>query len=165
MPPPLKRCCLFTANRCDNYPGFSEGISGMELAKHLEEHARKIWRGNMLWNGGRRFSREGHRRFVVVDGKKIEYTAIIVSGGSRIEKLEVKGEDKLRKRRFILRNWRRPFYRNKNIVVVGGGLQSKKPSIRRVLPARSRSSIVAINCVRIKMCKNRPLMILKYLWF
>lgn len=119
-----------TVFEIENYPGFPEGICGMELTKHMQDQAQKlglqIFWGNVLKlspeaiRQGGKTAKEGCE--VEVDGKKLIAKAVIVASGTEVQKLGIPGEDKLRGRGVsYCATCDGPFYRDKNIIVVGGG--------------------------------------------
>lgn len=79
----------------ENYPGFSEGISGAELASQMVDQAckygLKIKQEEV--SGLELFS--SCRVATCTSGKSYTTLAIIIAGGSRPKKLGVPGEDKL----------------------------------------------------------------------
>lgn len=107
----------------DNFPGFPEGISGKEFAERLEKQVDRfgvetlkaqsvvgLERDNMYW--------------VVQTAYGTEYLArtVLVATGASYRRLGIPGEN-----RFIGRNVHfcatcdGPFYRDKKVLVIGGG--------------------------------------------
>ncbi len=111
-----------TTYRIENYPGFPEGVSGIDLSNKLEEQARlygvKIIYGNAT-------NIENHKKHKVVfvdENKKFKTKAILLAVGTEPQKLNVDGEDKLRGRGVsYCATCDGPFYKDKDILVIGGG--------------------------------------------
>lgn len=107
-----------TTFHIDNYPGFPEGISGMELSQKLEEQARKL--GIPIYYGN--VSKINADKSVEIEGHKLHAKAIIIATGTENKKLGIPGEDEFRGRGVsYCATCDGPFYRNKNIAVIGGG--------------------------------------------
>ena len=105
----------------DNYPGFPEGISGLDLSDNLRKQAErfgaKIELADVL-----SVSRQGERvKLETTDGDMIA-KAVLVATGSDHKKLGVKGEDEYYARGVhYCATCDGAFYRDKKLVVVGGG--------------------------------------------
>ncbi len=112
---------LFT-ERIDNYPGFPEGLSGIELAGHMEKHYRRFG-GETIRDEveGIDFSR-GEKKIKLKGGKKVESRAVIIASGSSRRKLGVAGEKEfLGKGVSYCAVCDGAFFRDKKVAVVGGG--------------------------------------------
>lgn len=110
-----------TTDQVDNYPGFPDGIPGMELANKLEEQAVRFG-ANIEFGEVSEIRNEQDYRVVVVDGKDVKTHTVLIATGSAYNKIGVPGEDE---------NYGRgvhycatcdgAFYREKKLAVVGGG--------------------------------------------
>ena len=110
-----------TTDWIDNYPGFAEGISGLDLAENLrlqaERFGAKIELGEVL-NIERQ---DGLVKLVTTDGDKYA-KAVLIATGSDYKKLGIPGEDKYYARGVhYCATCDGAFYRDKRLVVVGGG--------------------------------------------
>ena len=110
------------AEKVDNFPGFPEGLSGMELASRKYQQAQKygLKDVNTEVTG---IEVKGKHSFVVKtsDG---EYTskAVIIAGGSDKQKMDAPGEKQYTGRGVsYCATCDAPFYTNKVVAVVGGG--------------------------------------------
>ncbi|MFA4858115.1 MAG: thioredoxin-disulfide reductase [Candidatus Margulisiibacteriota bacterium] len=105
----------------ENYPGFADGISGQELAQRLEDHARKA--GVEVTWGQAQSIQPNHGNFTTaIDGRQIKSRAVIIATGTESRKLGVNGEDHFRGRGVsYCAVCDGPFYKDKNVVVAGGG--------------------------------------------
>jgi thioredoxin reductase (NADPH) len=79
----------------ENYPGFADGISGVQLANQIEAQAVKYGLKTEIGtvSGIEVFSES--RWVSCTDGRGYTASAVIISGGSRNKKLNVPGEDAL----------------------------------------------------------------------
>ena len=105
----------------DNYPGFPDGIEGMTLAGHLEKQAERF--GAVIDFGEVSSIRdEGKEKVVVVDGIERRAKAVLIATGSDYNKLGIPGEAEYYGRGVhYCATCDGAFYREKRLVVVGGG--------------------------------------------
>jgi len=109
------------AYHIENYPGFPEGISGQELGRKMTEHANKLGM-QVVWGSVKRLKTDQQQIEVSVDGKTITGRAVIIATGSENKKLDVPGEEEFRGHGVsYCATCDGAFYKNKNIIVVGGG--------------------------------------------
>ena len=105
----------------ENYPGFPEGVSGHELARKMAEQAGKLGIP-VLWGKVAALRQSDKRYEVAVADRTIKAKAVIIAAGSENEKLNVPGEAEFQGRGVsYCAACDGPFYKNKNIMVVGGG--------------------------------------------
>ena len=107
----------------ENYPGFPHGITGMEMAARLEEHARKFGL-DIIFGAVEEIKAERKTKLkeVLIEGKVLKAKSVIIATGVEPKKLGVPGEKKLRGRGVsYCATCDGPFYKNKKIIVVGGG--------------------------------------------
>ena len=104
----------------DNYPGLP-GISGMELAEKMAEHAEKL--GAEVVNAAvEGLDLEGPVKKVLTDEGTFEAKAVIIASGAAHSHLGVPGEETLSGRGVsYCATCDGAFYRGKTTVVVGGG--------------------------------------------
>lgn len=106
-----------TTFKIDNYPGFPEGVSGMDLSKKMAEQAQKLGL-EIVWGGAAKVQSGS----VTVDGKAYPAKAIIIATGTDPAKLGVPGEEEFRGRGVsYCATCDGAFYQNKDVMVVGGG--------------------------------------------
>lgn len=105
----------------ENYPGFPDGISGVAVGQKLEAHARKygldIVFGNVI-------KLEQMKGLFKVSTEEHSYSSktIIIATGSTPRKLGIKGEDTYTgKGVSFCATCDGPFYKDKNVAVIGGG--------------------------------------------
>lgn len=105
----------------ENYPGFETGINGFELAVKMQTQATtfgsEITYGEVL-----SVEVEGNIKKVVLQDKVFETKTIIIASGAAFKKLNVPGEEEfIGKGVSYCATCDGPFFRNKEIAVVGGG--------------------------------------------
>ena len=105
----------------ENYPGFPEKISGFELAQKLTVQAENFG-AQILAATVNGISKEGDL-FTVVTSKGIYTTnAVILATGAKHRKLGITGEEEYSGRGVsYCATCDGPFFRNKKMLVVGGG--------------------------------------------
>jgi thioredoxin reductase (NADPH) len=109
-----------TTDLIDNYPGFPEGINGMELGDLMKEHAERF--GARIVTGEVERIWEDGDILLSVRGENIEADAVIVATGWSPKKLGVPGEKELTgKGVSYCATCDGPLYRDKTVAVIGGG--------------------------------------------
>jgi thioredoxin reductase (NADPH) len=117
--------------KIDNYPGFEQGLGGLELADHLEAHAKRF--GAEIRSGAdvtvlERLP-EGKIR-VGTSAGDITTRAVLIATGSTYRHLHVPGEQSLIGRGVhYCATCDAPLYRGKDLLVVGGGNSAVQESI------------------------------------
>jgi len=108
-------------DQVDNYPGFPEGVPGLELAERLEKQAERF--GAQIEYGDVSAIRdEGDVKVVVVDDNEVRARTVLIATGSDYNKLGVPGEKEYYGRGVhYCATCDGAFYRDKRLVVVGGG--------------------------------------------
>lgn len=105
----------------ENYPGFPSGIAGQELSEKFEEQAKRLG-VEITWGNASQIKVQKNYFITVVDDKQIKSKAVIIATGTESQKLGIAGEDHFRGRGVsFCAVCDGPFYKDKNIVVVGGG--------------------------------------------
>lgn len=105
----------------DNYPGFPEGIEGLTLAGKLEAQAERFG-AHIDFGEISAIRDEGDHKVVVVDGEEKHAKAVLVATGSDYVKLGIPGEAEYYSRGVhYCATCDGAFYREKQLVVVGGG--------------------------------------------
>ena len=121
----------------ENYPGFPEGISGAELMdrfrKQAEKYELEIKSEEVVKvNVSSEDERYKNKLEKVVNTEKEEYktVALIVAAGTRPRKLEVPGEERLvGKGVSYCATCDGPLFKNRKVVVVGGGDTAVKEAL------------------------------------
>lgn len=105
----------------ENYPGFPDGVTGTEISMRMEEQAKKY--GTEVQYEEIRSIHKTDREFAV-QASKANYTAksIIIASGASFRSLGVPGEKELTGRGVsYCATCDGAFFKNKEIVVIGGG--------------------------------------------
>ena len=113
---------IASTDEVENYPGFPEGITGMEISAKMEEQAKKYGAviipqevTGMVKNGEGDFT-------VLCGGERFAAKTVIVASGANARKLSVPGEKEFAARGVsYCATCDGAFFRNKEIAVVGGG--------------------------------------------
>lgn len=105
----------------DNYPGFAEGVNGMDLASHLQNQAERF--GAVIDYGTVSELRdEGDTKVVVVDGVEQRAKTVLIATGSAYKKVGVPGEaENYGRGVHYCATCDGAFYQQKNLIVIGGG--------------------------------------------
>jgi len=105
----------------DNYPGFPDGIEGLTLAGHLEKQAERFG-AQIEYGDVTEIKIDGKYKIVTVDGEPVKAKAVLIATGSDYKKLGVPGEKEFYGRGVhYCATCDGAFYRDKTLVVVGGG--------------------------------------------
>jgi thioredoxin reductase (NADPH) len=116
-------------DRIDNYPGFAEGIEGLKLASELQKQAERF--GAVIEFGEvTGIHDEGDvKRLETTDGD-VYARAVLIATGSDYKKLGIPGEqDYYARGVHYCATCDGAFYRDKRLVVVGGGNSAVQEAI------------------------------------
>lgn len=105
----------------DNYPGFPEGIAGIDLADRLKSQAEQFG-AKIEFGEVQSMDIDGDEKILVVDGQKIRARAVLIATGGSYAKIGAPGELEFYGRGVhYCATCDGALYRGKNIAVVGGG--------------------------------------------
>ncbi len=108
-------------DKVDNYPGFPDGIEGMTLAEQLQKQAERFG-ANIELGDVSALRRDGDEIIVTVDGNEVRAKTVLIATGSDYSKLGIPGEAEYYGRGVhYCATCDGAFYRDKRLVVVGGG--------------------------------------------
>jgi len=108
-------------DKVDNYPGFPDGIEGMTLAEQLQKQAERFG-ANIELGDVSALRRDGDEVVVTVDGNEVRTKTVLIATGSDYSKLGIPGEAEYYGRGVhYCATCDGAFYRDKRLVVVGGG--------------------------------------------
>lgn len=116
-------------DQVDNYPGFPEGIAGLTLAGQLEKQAERF--GARIEFGEVTELRDsGEHKTLVIDGNEVKAKTVLIATGSDYNKIGVPGEAEYYGRGVhYCATCDGAFYRDKRLVVVGGGNSAVQEAI------------------------------------
>jgi thioredoxin reductase (NADPH) len=108
-------------DRVDNYPGFPDGVPGLDLAERFANQAERF--GSQIEYGEVSAVRNnGATKIVIIDGEEVKARTVLIATGSEYNKIGVPGEAEYYGRGVhYCATCDGAFYRDKDIVVVGGG--------------------------------------------
>lgn len=112
---------MATTSRVDNYPGFEEGVDGVELSGKMQQSAERF---GVVTEIGEVLSidLESQPKVIRTGKGEFEAGAVILATGAAPRTLGIPGEDELRGRGMAYcATCDGMFYRNRTVVVVGGG--------------------------------------------
>jgi thioredoxin reductase (NADPH) len=114
----------------ENYPGFENGVGGLELADHLFYHAKRF--GAEVKSGVEALKLEpsSGRINVITSTGKLDAGAVLIATGSSYKRLGVPGEAEATGRGVhYCATCDAPLYKGKKIIVVGGGNSAIQESL------------------------------------
>jgi thioredoxin reductase (NADPH) len=112
---------ILVIDSLENYPGFPEPVNGFDFCRKMEEQALKF--GAEIQNASASAVRKENGIFVVeTDRGPMTAGAVIVATGAKHKRLGIPGEDALSgKGVSYCATCDGPFFKNKRMLVVGGG--------------------------------------------
>lgn len=133
---------LTTATIVENYPGFAKGILGPALMKSMRKQAERV--GAEFVSEDATAVEFGRRPLVITvgSGRRFESRAVIVATGASAKLLGVPGESPLMGRGVsVCAICDGFFFRNQDVIVVGGGDSAVEESLYLANLARSVSLV------------------------
>lgn len=116
-------------DKIDNYPGFEEGIEGLQLSEKLQKQAERFGATIELGEVQSVKKDEGLFRLQTTSGE-MKAKAVLIGTGSEWKKLGIPGEDDFYGRGVHnCATCDGAFYRDKKLVVVGGGNSSAQEAL------------------------------------
>jgi thioredoxin reductase (NADPH) len=114
---------IANASRVENYPGFADGVSGMELGQLMHRQAESQGAQTMMADVSALQPGVGSGLHTAKTSEgDVQGVAVIIATGSRYRLLDVPGETELAGRGVsYCATCDGPFYRGKRVAVVGGG--------------------------------------------
>jgi thioredoxin reductase (NADPH) len=113
----------------ENYPGFEEGIAGMDLVQRIEKQAKRF--GLEITSGvAENLDINANPKTMTIGGETISAKTIIIATGSHPKLLNVPGEEQFKGRGVsYCATCDGPFFKDKDVVVVGGGSSGVQESL------------------------------------
>lgn len=149
-------------DKVDNYPGFAEGISGLQLAEQLQKQAERFG-AQIELDEVLKITRENDVFQVeLASARTLQALTILIATGSEWKKLEIEGEAEFYGRGIHnCATCDGAFYRDKKLVVVGGGNSAAQESLYLTKFAREIEILIRKDAWRasdilIKRVENHP---------
>lgn len=116
-------------DQVDNYPGFPEGIEGMKLAAQLQAQAERFG-ANIELGDVTKLERKDDHIELTVDGEIVPAKTVLIATGSDYKKLGIPNEAEYYGRGVhYCATCDGAFYRDKELVVIGGGNSAVQEAI------------------------------------
>lgn len=117
--------------RLDNFPGFPEGISGAEFADRLRQQSERFGVEILSAQEVAGITTEGSYRCVTTaDGNEYRAWAVLLAMGSTYRRLGITGEeDFIGAGVHFCATCDGPFYRGREVLVIGGGNSAAEESL------------------------------------
>jgi thioredoxin reductase (NADPH) len=112
---------IANAERVENYPGFPQGISGIDLGQLIHEQAATYGLETLFAEVTKAVPKQRHNLISTSEGDFLS-EAIIIASGSQYRRLGVPGEDKfVGKGISYCATCDGPLFKDKTVAVIGGG--------------------------------------------
>lgn len=116
-------------DQVDNYPGFPDGIAGLTLADQLQKQAERFG-AEIEFGDVSAIRDDGDIKTLIVDGVEVKAKTVLIATGSDYNKIGVPGELEYYGRGVhYCATCDGAFYREKRLVVVGGGNSAVQEAI------------------------------------
>lgn len=118
-------------DRLDNFPGFPDGISGTEFASRLVQQAERFGAELLRATEASGIRTHGGSNCLQTSsGKEYAARSILLAGGSTYRRLNIPGEDDLIGAGVhFCATCDGPFYRDRDVAVIGGGNSAGEESL------------------------------------
>jgi thioredoxin reductase (NADPH) len=121
---------MATAHKIKNYPGFPEGIGGMELAELMKAHAENLGANIKNLDEVKKVERDGDKFIVKTSQGEFKALAVIVATGLYRKKLGVPGEKEFKGMGVsYCATCDGPFFKDRRTVVIGSGTHAVSEAI------------------------------------
>jgi len=109
-------------DQVDNYPGFPDGVTGLDLADKLEKQAERFGADIQYGEVATITNTVNHVTIKTIDDTEYQAQAVLIATGSDYKKIGVPGEEEYYgKGVHYCATCDGAFYRDKKLAVVGGG--------------------------------------------
>lgn len=116
-------------DQIDNYPGFSDGVTGMALSEEMQKQAERFG-ADIRYGEASGLKQVDGNIEVIIDGKPVVAKSVLIATGSNHRMLDIPGEAELYGRGVhYCATCDGAFYRDKKLVVVGGGNSAVQEAI------------------------------------
>jgi thioredoxin reductase (NADPH) len=112
---------MIVTNLIENYPGFNSGIKGFDLAVKLKTHAKKFG-AEIVYDEVIDIKTDLTKKVITVNSTYYKTKSIIIATGMSVKKMNIPGEaDFIGKGVSFCAICDAPFYRDKDVLIIGGG--------------------------------------------
>ncbi len=116
--------------KVDNYPGFAQGVAGLELAQQLQAQAERFGARIEMEEVSQLLKKDDLFQAILAGGKILSARSVLIASGSEWKKLGIDGEAEFYGRGVHnCATCDGAFYRDKKLIVVGGGNSSAQESL------------------------------------
>jgi len=157
-----------TIKMVKNYPGFKDGIKGLELIQNMEEQAKKFGLDILTGDVEGVSAGEGNLRQIKLSDRELSCRALIIASGSKHNEMGVKGESELRGRGVsYCATCDGSFFRGLDIAVIGGNNSAVEEGIfltkyaKKVYIVHRRDQLSADKIVQERAFKNKKI---EFVW-
>jgi len=127
---------LMLTSKIENFPGFSEGIMGPELMDNMRRQAEKFG-AEIIFEDATSVDFKNRPFIVEAGGKAYEARSVIIATGASRRWLGLESERRLRGRGVsVCATCDGPFFKDKRVVVIGGGDTALKEALELAKFAR-----------------------------
>lgn len=106
----------------ENYPGFPEGIAGVDLVEKIKQQADRFGLEIKTFAKATRVTIEGPVKTIELENGSVQARAIIVATGRRPQKVGIPGEEEFAGRGIsYCATCDGPLFKDKQVMVIGGG--------------------------------------------
>lgn len=110
-----------TTYRIENYPGFPEGISGLEICQKMAEQVTNLG-VPIIYGQALKLKNLKNEKLLLIDNRTISAKSVIIASGTLPKRLGIPGEkDFVGRGVSYCATCDGPFYQDKHIMVIGGG--------------------------------------------
>jgi len=157
---------ITSTEQMDNYPGFPEGIGGMEFGQLLERHARRFG-AELLSSTIEGVELREEPKSVRTSSGMYFGRSVIVATGTSPSLLDVPGENELSGRGIsFCATCDGPFFKHKRVAVIGGGDSAVEEALyltrfaEKVILIHRRDKLRAVQVLQDKIIKHPQVEIL-----
>lgn len=110
-----------STNLIENYPGYPDGISGMELTANMKNQAEKFG-AHILVSPLKKVEINGESKSLITEDGTFHSKALIIATGTTPKKIGIPGEDEFKGRGIsYCATCDAPFFKDEHIAVIGAG--------------------------------------------
>jgi thioredoxin reductase (NADPH) len=110
-----------TTEHLENYPGFKDGVGGIELAMMMEEQSKRF-SAEFAYEKAISVKLKGDTKEIILSSREVKAKSIIIASGASPKKLKADGADKFHGKGIsYCATCDGALFRDKKIVIVGAG--------------------------------------------